>query len=84
MMTSDKAFFFPIAELSCGEVGQINEYNYVYNNETGVNDYEVDREYQYSLDVIIRQKKKYPCSKIYGSYKSRAEKNRAENYSMRN
>lgn len=31
-----------------------------------------------NVDLIIRSRPAYPCSKIYGSYKNKAEKDLAE------
>lgn len=50
----------------------INEYNYLYNTETGTNDEEVDRYSQKQVDLTLRKNKRYPCSKRYGGYKNRA------------
>jgi len=38
--TSDMALFFPLMEMSCGRVFQIeDEYHYIYNTGTGLNDF---------------------------------------------
>jgi glycosyltransferase involved in cell wall biosynthesis len=64
-ITADFAVFFPVMELACGRVHKIEGYHYLYNVETGNNDYTVDRDRQYETDKAIRQQMKYSCSAVF-------------------
>ena len=55
------ALMFPLLELSCGRVDRIEGYHYLYNINTGLNDYAVDRLKQAVTEKIIRKKPKLNC-----------------------
>ena len=55
------AMYFPLMELSCGRIKKINGYHYLYNINTGLNDYQVDRNRQASVDSRVRAAAKYTC-----------------------
>lgn len=57
----DMAMYFPLMELSCGRIKKINGYHYLYNINTGLNDYQVDRNRQASVDSRVRAATKYTC-----------------------
>lgn len=57
----DMAMYFPLMELSCQRVSKIQGYHYLYNINTGLNDYQVDRNKQASIDGRVRGAKKYNC-----------------------
>jgi len=48
-------------ELSCGRISKISGYHYLYNINTGLNDYAVDRNKQATVDQTVRNAKKYTC-----------------------
>lgn len=49
-------------ELSCGRVFKIEgEINYLYNEGTGLNDYEMDRGKQVAVEYRVRMQEKYDC-----------------------
>lgn len=55
------AMYFPLMELSCGRIKKINGYHYLYNINTGLNDYQVDRNRQALVDSRARAATKYTC-----------------------
>lgn len=57
----DMAIYFPVMELSCGRIAKIEGYHYLYNINTGLNDYTVDRNKQLAVDNKVRSSKKYTC-----------------------
>lgn len=57
-ITYDLALFLPLMELSCRRVYKIDGYHYLYNRDTGLNDY-IDYERQVAVDKEIRGRKKY-------------------------
>jgi hypothetical protein len=57
---SDMALYFPLLELSCGRNYKIEGFHYLYNVNTGLNDY-LHRDRQIELDHQIRRKKPYDC-----------------------
>jgi hypothetical protein len=60
--TYDMVLFYPIMELSCGRVDQIEgEFHYLYNTGTGINDFSIVPELQNKIDNTIRAAKKYEC-----------------------
>jgi len=60
------AIYFPVLELSCGRVKKISGYHYLYNVNTGLNDYMVDRNKQATIDQKVRRSsKKYPCYEVF-------------------
>ena len=55
--------YFPLMELSCGRVNKIDGYHYLYNINTGLNDYAMDRSKQVKIDSAVRRSsKKYDCA----------------------
>jgi len=57
--TYDMALFYPLMELSCGRVFKIeDEYHYLYNTGTGLNDFN-NNAAQHVVEDIVRKKKKY-------------------------
>ena len=54
--------FFPLMELSCGRVNKIAGFNYLYNINTGLNDYAIDRNKQTRIDQLVRRKPKLSCN----------------------
>ncbi len=58
----DMVMYFPLMELSCGRVKKIEGYHYLYNINTGLNDYAVDRGKQIRIDQTVRKQPKYNCS----------------------
>ena len=59
---ADVAIMLPMMELSCGRVYKIEGYHYLYNINTGLNDYAVDRSKQFRIDQTVRRKPKLNCS----------------------
>lgn len=57
----DMAMYFPLMQLSCGHISKISGFHYLYNINTGLNDYAVDRKKQEIVDQTVRRAKKYPC-----------------------
>lgn len=57
----DMVMYFPLMELSCGRIAKIEGYHYLYNINTGLNDYQVDRNKQTQVDGRVRSAKKYTC-----------------------
>jgi hypothetical protein len=57
----DMVMYFPLMELSCGRITKIAGYHYLYNINTGLNDYQVDRNKQTTVDNKVRNAKKYTC-----------------------
>lgn len=57
----DMAMYFPLMELSCQRINKIAGYHYLYNINTGLNDYAVDRNKQATIDGRVRSSKKYDC-----------------------
>lgn len=58
-MAWDLAFMFPMLEMCGNRFAYISDILYVYNISNPINDYKVNRDFQLSLEKIIRQKKKY-------------------------
>jgi hypothetical protein len=58
----DFALAYPLMELSCGKVERIDEYQYLYNIGTGLNDYELNGKKQESVGKTILGKKRYSCA----------------------
>ena len=58
---ADMATLFPLMELSCGRVNKIEGYHYLYNINTGLNDYAIDRSKQVRIDQASRRKPKLTC-----------------------
>lgn len=58
----DMVMYFPLMELSCGRVNKIEGFHYLYNINTGLNDYAVDRGKQSRIDQTVRKGAKYECS----------------------
>ena len=56
------AIYFPLLELSCGRANKIEGYHYLYNINTGLNDYAINRTKQTKIDQIVRRKTKLNCS----------------------
>jgi hypothetical protein len=52
----DIAIYFPLMELACGRSHKIEGMHYLYNYNTGINDYIVDRPKQASVDNQIRSR----------------------------
>lgn len=65
------AIYFPVMELSCGKISKIDGFHYLYNINTGLNDYQVDRNKQVGIDNKVRNSKKYTC---YEKFKSKMDK----------
>lgn len=63
-ITCDVAIYLPLMELACGRVEHINEFQYLYNTETGLNDY-IQLDFQKKTDKDIRAKKKYQCHRPF-------------------
>lgn len=59
-MTSDMAIMFPIAEMAAERHFFVSELNYVYNTTNPINDNKVNAQLQRDLDVLIRNKERYP------------------------
>ena len=57
--------FFPLMELACGRVNKIKGFHYLYNINTGLNDYAVDRNKQVNIDQSVRRKPKLSCSQEF-------------------
>ena len=51
----DMAIYFPVMELACGRVSKISGFHYLYNVNTGLNDYQVDRGKQVTVDNKVRR-----------------------------
>lgn len=63
--TADFALIIPLLELSCGRVSNIPaEYHYLYNVETGNNDYK-SANGQSIVNERVRKLKKYDCYKEF-------------------
>ena len=56
------AMYFPLMELSCGRVNKIDGFHYLYNINTGLNDYATDRNKQVKIDQTVRRRPKLNCS----------------------
>jgi hypothetical protein len=52
-------------ELSCQRVNKIEGYHYLYNINTGLNDYAVDGAKQVAVDRQVRGGRKYSCDKDF-------------------
>lgn len=61
----DMVIYFPVMELSCGRIKKIEGFHYLYNINTGLNDYQVDRNKQVATDSRVRGAKKYTCDKDF-------------------
>lgn len=61
----DMVMYFPLMELSCGRISKIGGYHYLYNINTGLNDYQVDRNKQAAVDNKVRGGKKYTCNEDF-------------------
>lgn len=59
--------YFPLMELSCGRISKISGYHYLYNINTGLNDYQVDRNKQSQVDNKVRNAKKYTCDEDFNN-----------------
>lgn len=57
--------YFPLMELSCGRINKIEGFHYLYNINTGLNDYAVDRSKQARIDQTVRRGTKYDCSEEF-------------------
>lgn len=57
--------FLPLVELACGHIYWIDEVNYLYNGNTGLNDALLRRQEQQAINDLIRKKKKMDCLKEY-------------------
>lgn len=56
----DLVIFFPLMELSCGRVDKIDdEFHYLYNMGTGLNDYDRGDDLVAKSENIVRSSKKY-------------------------
>jgi glycosyltransferase involved in cell wall biosynthesis len=60
-ITSDLAIYFPLMELACGKVMKIRGHHYLYNFNTGLNDYSVDHRLQLEVERQVRGGKQLPC-----------------------
>ena len=58
----DMVMMFALLELSCGRSKKIEGYHYLYNINTGLNDYQIDRGKQAEVDQISRRKPALKCS----------------------
>jgi glycosyltransferase involved in cell wall biosynthesis len=58
----DMVMYFPLMELSCGRVNKIDGFHYLYNINTGLNDYAVDNTKQNKIDQVLRRGDRYDCS----------------------
>lgn len=63
----DMVMYFPLMELSCGRIAKIAGYHYLYNINTGLNDYQVDRNKQTQVDNRVRNSKKYTCNEDFNN-----------------
>jgi hypothetical protein len=61
----DFALFFPLMELACGRVRRLDEYQYLYNIGTGLNDYDLNKEHQRTTGTMILSKAPYGCAAGY-------------------
>jgi len=59
------AMMFALLELSCGRNNKIAGYHYLYNINTGLNDYQIDRGKQAQVDQISRGKPALNCSQEF-------------------
>lgn len=58
-MTCDLAIMFPILEMAGKNQSYIDDVLYIYNDDTPINDYKVNRDFQISLEKYIRGKAPY-------------------------
>jgi glycosyltransferase involved in cell wall biosynthesis len=61
----DMVMYFPLMELSCGRVKKIEGFHYLYNINTGLNDYQLDRGKQAGIDSKVRRWPKYSCDEDF-------------------
>ncbi len=60
------ALFLPLMEIACGRVEKITEeFHYLYNYGTGLNDDYLNRGKQLAVDQKVRGQKKYECLKSF-------------------
>jgi hypothetical protein len=48
-------------KLSCGRISKIGGFHYLHNINTGLNDYQLNRNKQVAEDKKVRSGKKYSC-----------------------
>ena len=56
------AIYYPLMELSCGWVLKISGFHYLYNFNTGLNDFTLNHKEQLEVESRIRKGKKVPCA----------------------
>lgn len=59
----DNAMYYPVFELSCGEVHYLPEITYKYNTYTGNNVDNLEEEFRRSTSQEIRQMERWECLK---------------------
>ena len=64
-ITYDLAMMFPMMEMSCGMVSKIEGMHYLYNNDTGMNDYWKNLSEQHAVAERLRKKEKYECDREF-------------------
>lgn len=60
-VTYDLIIMHPMMEMSCTHVHWVQEFVYLYNIGTGLNDFQTNRKEQLRVAEIARNKPKYSC-----------------------
>lgn len=56
------AIYYPLMELACGRVLKISGFHYLYNFNTGLNDFALNHKDQLAVENIVRSGKRLPCA----------------------